>query len=211
LADCRGLCSTFHIPLIVEASGIGDQILNVTETDLAIAAALYPILVECARQTPARAMTYGALIDEAKARLPNDEAVQNAIPVSLGRRLDVVRMFLNKEALPDITVLVVNAETGEVGSAFGVDPDKVRAEVTAFDWSAVAEEFDLHISGLRKGIEAAKRPKISRDTAKQMMFEYGREHRAALPKDIGRKREAIIDLICAGNSAEDAFNLARGA
>jgi hypothetical protein len=185
--------------------------LNITETDLAVAAALYPILVECARQAPPRTLTYGALINEAKDRLPNDEAVQNAIPVSLGRRLDVVRMFLNKEALPDLTVLVVNAGTGEVGSAFGGDPDKVRAGVAAFDWSMVAEEFDLHISGLRKSIEAAEQPKISRDTAKQMMFEYGRVHRATLPNDIGLKREAIIDLICAGNSAEDAFNLAKGA
>ena len=185
--------------------------MNITETDLAVAATLYPILVEAARQTPLRALTYGALVNEAKDRFPNDEAVQNVIPVSLGRRLDVVRMFLNKQALPDLTVLVVNAGTGEVGSAFGADPDKVRAEVAAFDWSAVAEEFDLHISGLRKRIEATKRPKISRDAAKQMMFEYGRDHRATLPKDIGLKREAIIELICAGNSVADAFDLARGA
>lgn len=184
--------------------------MNITETDLSVATALYPILVECARQSPARVITYGTLIDEAKTRSPNDEAVQNAIPVSLGRRLDVVRMFLNNESLPDLTVLIVNAETREVGSAFGADPDKVRAEVAAFDWSAVAEEFDLHIFGLRERIDVPKRPKISRETAKQMMFEYGRDHRAALPKDIGLKREAIIDLICAGNSAEDAFNLTIG-
>jgi hypothetical protein len=123
-----------------------------------VAAAIYPILVECARKSPARTMTYGALANEAKLRLPNDEAVQKAIPVSLGRRLDVVRMFLDRESLPDLTVLVVNAGTGEVGSAFGANPDKVRAEVAAFDWSTVAEEFDLHISGLRKGIEAATPP-----------------------------------------------------
>ena len=84
----------------------------------------------------------------------------------------------------------------------------MRAEVAAFDWSTVAEEFDLHISGLRKGIEATKRPKITRDTAKQMMADYAREHRATLPKDIGRKRETIIEMICAGHSAEDAFGLA---
>jgi hypothetical protein len=183
--------------------------LNITETDLALAAALYPILVERARQTPARAMTYGALIDEAKVRFPNNEVVQNAIPVSLGRRLDVVRMFLNKEALPDLTVLVVNAGTGEVGSAFGADPDKVRAEVAAFDWSAVAEEFDLHISGLRKEIAVTKRPKIKRETAKVMMVDFYQQNRAFYPKDIGLKREAIIDLICNGNSAEDAFNQVR--
>ena len=184
--------------------------MTLTETDLAIAAALYPILVECARQSPARTMTYKALITEAKARLPNDEAVQHAIPVSLGRRLDVVRMFLDKECLPDLTVLIVNAGTGEVGSAFAADPNKARAEVAAFDWSAVAEEFDLHITGLQKGIEAAKRPKVSRDSAKQMMVDFARDNRATLPKDIGKKREEIIAMICAGQSAADAFSLAAG-
>lgn len=82
----------------------------------------------------------------------------------------------------------------------------MRAEVAAFDWSAVAEEFNLHIAGLRKGIEATQRPKITRDSAKEMMSEYARGHRAALPKDIGKKREAIIEMICAGHSAEDAFS-----
>ena len=182
--------------------------MNITETDLAVAAAIYPILVECARQSPVRTMTYGAVANEAKVRLPNDEAVQKAIPVSLGRRLDVVRMFLNRESLPDLTVLVVNAGTGEVGSAFGADPDRVRAEVAAFDWGKVAEEFNLHISDLRKRIEATKRPKISRDRAKQMMVDYARDRRAALPKDIGKKREVIIEMICAGHSSEDAFRLA---
>lgn len=184
--------------------------MTLTEYDLAIAAALYPLLVECARQSPARTMTYGALINEAKMRLPNNAAVQKAIPVSLGRRLDVVRLFLNRESLPDLTVLVVNAGTGEVGSAFGANPDTVRAEVAAFDWCTVAEDFDLHISGLRKSIEATKRPKITRDSAKQMMADYAREQRATLPKDIGKKREVIIELICAGRSAEDAFGLAGG-
>jgi hypothetical protein len=187
------------------------QNLNITETDLAVAAALYPILVECARESPARPMTYGDLINEAKARFPNNEVVQNAIPVSLGRRLDVVRMFLNKESLPDLTVLVVNAGTGEVGSAFGADPVIVRAKVAAFDWSAVAEEFDLHISGLRNDIAITKRPKISRGSAKVIMVDFYQQNRASYLKDIGLKREAIIDLICAGNSAEDAFNLARDA
>jgi len=182
--------------------------LKITETDLAVAAAIYPILVECARQSPARTMTYGALANEAKVRVPGDEAVQKAIPISLGRRLDVVRMFLDREALPDLTVLIVNAGTGEVGSAFGANPDKVRAEVAAFDWSAVAEEFNLHIAGLRKGIEATQRPKITRDSAKEMMSDYARDHRAALPKDIGEKREAIIKMISSGHSAEDAFRQA---
>lgn len=112
--------------------------MNITETDLAIASALYPVMVECARQSPPRKLTYGQLLDEAQERFPEIEAVQRAIPISLGRRLDVVRMFLNEHALPDLTGLIVNADTGEVGSAFGADPVHVREQVAAFDWSTVA-------------------------------------------------------------------------
>lgn len=84
----------------------------------------------------------------------------------------------------------------------------MRAEVAAFDWSAVAEEFNLHIAGLRRGIEATQRPKITRDSAKEMMSDYARDHGAALPEDIGKKREAIIEMLCGGHSAEDAFRQA---
>ena len=58
--------------------------MNITETDLAVASALYPVLVDCARQEPARKLTYGALLEEAKARFPSNHAIQMAIPVSLG-------------------------------------------------------------------------------------------------------------------------------
>lgn len=139
--------------------------MSITETDVEVASALYPVLVDCARKTPARKLTYGALLDEAKMRFPNNDAIQMAIPISLGRRLDVVRMFLDEQKLPNITSLIVNAGTGEVGSAFGANPEQVRAEVAAFDWSAVSEEFDLHIEGLRKRIEAHARPKINREAA----------------------------------------------
>lgn len=179
--------------------------MSVTETDLAVAAAIYPILVECAREKPTRTLTYGQLINEAKVRCPNEGAVHNAIPVSLGRRLDVVRMFLNEKSLPDLTVVVVNASTGEVGSAFGANPDVVRVEVSAFDWSSVSEQFTLHIAGLRKSAEARKRPKLTRDQAKAAMSSHYLEYSAAYPKEIIGRREEIIALICDGLPAEDAF------
>src|SRR5687768_11842992 len=179
--------------------------MNVTENDLTVAASFYPILVECARQSPPRKLTYGELIAITRDRFPNLEAVQTAIPVSAGRRLDVVRMFLTKEKLPDLTSLVVNADTGEVGAAFGADPETARAEVASFDWSAVAEEFDLHIAGLRKNLRAKSKPKVSRKDAVGLMWAYHRDHRVSLPKEIGTKREAIIDMICGGLSPEEAF------
>lgn len=185
-----------------------DHALNITETDLAIASALYTVLVGYVREAPERRLTYGALLNDAKARFPNSDPVRMAIPVSLGRRLDVVRMFLNEQKLPDLTSLVVNAGTGEVGSAFGGNPEQVRAEVAAFDWSAVSEDFDLHIEGLRKEIQARARPKLKRDAAKKVMFEYYRANASALPKDIKDQRDLIIQLLCDGLPADEAFESA---
>jgi len=182
--------------------------MNITETDLAIASALYPVMVECARQSPPTKLTYGQLLDEAQKRFPENDAVQRAIPVSLGRRLDVVRMFLNEHALPDLTSLIVNAGTGEVGSAFGADPVHVREQVAAFDWSAVSEEFDLHIEGLRKEAAARSRPKRKRDEAKTLMSAHYQQYRVALPKGIEAHRELIIELLVDGLSAEEAFEAA---
>ena len=182
--------------------------MNITETDLAVASSLYPVLVDCARQEPVRKLTYGALLEEAKARFPGNHAIQMAIPVSLRRRLDVVRLFLTEQKLPDLTSLIVNAGTGEVGSAFGANPEQVRAEVAAFDWSTVSEEFDLHIEGLRKGIAVRSRPKRTRDEAKKVMSAYYIENRAKLPKDIADQRELIIEFLCEGLSPEEAFQSA---
>ena len=179
--------------------------MNITETDLTIAAALYPVLVDCARQNPARKLTYGSLLEEAKARFPNLDAVQMAIPISLGRRLDVVRIFLDSQKYPNLTSLIVNADTGEVGSAFGADPERVRAEVGAFDWSSVSRDFDLHIAGLREAVSVRKKPKLSREEAKEAMALHYRKNQASYPKDVGKKREKIIEMIRDGFSAEDAF------
>ena len=182
--------------------------MNITETDLAIASALYPVMVECARQSPPKKLTYGQLLDEAQERFPEIEAVQRAIPISLGRRLDVVRMFLNEHALPDLTGLIVNADTGEVGSAFGADPVHVREQVAAFDWSTVSEEFVLHIEGLRNTAMARARPKRKRDEAKKLMSAHYQQHRAALPKGIEAHRELIIELLIDGLLVEVAFEAA---
>ena len=91
--------------------------MNILETDLAIASALYTVLVGYVREAPERRLTYGALLNDAKARFPNSGPVQMAIPVSLGRRLDVVRMFLNEQKLPDLTSLVVNVGPGKSAHA----------------------------------------------------------------------------------------------
>lgn len=182
--------------------------MNVTETDLAIASAIYPVLIDCARQSPPKTLAYGALLERARSRFPNIEAVQKAIPIGMGRKLDVVRMFLDERELPNLTSLVVNAATGEVGTAFGDNAERVRAEVASFDWSTVSEEFDLHIAGLRTKMETRPRPKLTREEAKALMFEYFRANSRSLPKIIGEHRETIIELISGGMAPDEAFEAA---
>ena len=185
--------------------------MTITETDLALAAALYPILVECARQTPVRKLTYGQLLNEAKDRFRNAHVVQTVIPRGLGRRLEVLCEFLRQQNLPDLTALIVNAGTGEVGSGFGPEPERVRAEVAAFDWTTVTDEFDLHISGLRDSINKPKKPKPSHDAATLMMAQYALDNRATLPKALTQQRDAIIEMIRTGKSPEEAFQTAASA
>ena len=67
---------------------------NTTDIDLLLAEIYYPILVTIAKSKGL--ITYKDLVDHAKKLHPNDLIVQNAIPVSTGRRLDAVRKFTSK-------------------------------------------------------------------------------------------------------------------
>jgi hypothetical protein len=79
---------------------------NITLNDVQLAAAYYPLLIDLAKHK--HCLTYGELVDQAKETYPDLEYVQNAIAVSTGRKLDVVRMFTNERELPDVTSLIIN-------------------------------------------------------------------------------------------------------
>lgn len=79
---------------------------NITLNDVQLAAAYYPILIDLAKHK--HRLTYGELVGKAKVIYPEKGYVQNAIPVSTGRKLDVVRIFTNERNLPDVTSLIIN-------------------------------------------------------------------------------------------------------
>ena len=89
---------------------------NVTLTDVQLASSYYPILVDIAKHK--HCLTYGELVERAKAEYPDRTVVQKAIAVSAGRRLDVVRMFTAERDLPDLTSLVISKGSGECGTGF---------------------------------------------------------------------------------------------
>lgn len=177
---------------------------DVTMTDIQLAAAYYPILIDLARHK--HCMTYGELVEKAKAEYPQRTEVQNAIAVSAGRRLDVVRLFTDERDLPDLTALIINKGSGECGSGYTqhYDPVQAREEVYARDWSNVSTEFDLYIESVQQQITPRK--KRSKKAAKDLMFTYYREDKATLPKSVHDSRDVIIELLMEGFSQEEAFS-----
>jgi hypothetical protein len=179
---------------------------DVTSVDVQLATAYYPLLVELARQQ--QCVSYGELVARAKVKYPGSPVVRKAIVVSTGRRLDVVRLFTSARTLPDLTSLVVDRGAGERGAGFapGLDPEGARGAVFAFDWTAVATEFN----GFAKRTEAAakRRKTVKESVALELMAAHYREHKDSLPPHIRERRDLIIELIMEGFTAEEAFERA---
>ncbi len=178
----------------------------VTTVDVQLARAYYPLLVEFAKLK--QRVTYGELVAKAKLAYPGTTVVQKAIVVSTGRRLDVVRRFTNERGLPDLTSLVVNQGSGErgVGVTRSLDPDATRDAMFDFDWSAVVTEFGGFI---KQAETAAKlRKTVKEPAALAAMSAHFREHQATLPARVREQRQAIVEMIMEGFSAEEAFERA---
>ena len=179
---------------------------NFTPTDLELAAAYYPILVELAQQR--RCLSYGELLSEAQRRYPDKPVVQRAIPVSTGRRLDVIRVFSEERNIPNLSALILNKERRESGSGFDrqADPKEVCEAVFAHDWSELTSEFDGYLTLQRRA--PAPRKKVSAATARTLMAQHYAVHKMSLPKDVVRHRELILELIEEGGTAAEAFDQA---
>jgi hypothetical protein len=177
---------------------------NTTLNDVQLGAIYYPILLDLARHK--HCLTYGELVKKAKELHPNVEYVQNAIPVSTGKKLEVIRLFTAERGLPNITALIINKSQGECGERFVGDPKQVRDDIFAFDWSGISDEFDMYIEDSEKTATPKKR--IKRDTAKKMMSEYYLANKAILPATITQFREEIISILMEGFHVEDAYKMA---
>ena len=122
-----------------------------TETDVALAIAYYPMLVEIsARQEK---ITFDQFVQNAKARYPKDQAIQNAIAISTGRRFEFVKFFTELNEFPDLSAWVVN-KAGKNSAAYSADYDpdvvfttRLSATVTVHNlnraFNALLDELDL--------------------------------------------------------------------
>lgn len=178
---------------------------NITLNDVQLAAVYYPILIDLARQK--QCLTYGDLVHRAKTLHPDTAYVQNAIAVSTGRKLDVVRLFTSERGLPDVTSLIINKARGECGNGVTeyFNPVKLREDVFAYDWSLVSGEFDIYIETTEQKVKPPVR--LSREEALSMTLAYFKANRVSLPKAISKHRDDIISLILDGYDTENAFKL----
>ncbi len=174
---------------------------NVTAIDLEVASVYYPILIANAKNRST--VTYGELVQLAKSLHPDNIIIQKTIPVSIGRRLDVVRIFTNELNLPDVTSLVINAATKVPTQPRLID---VQISVFAFDWTNVKTNFDGFIERIKISIKPRK--KYKEKEALELMSKHYHANKDSLPASVRERRELIIELIMEGFSAEDAFSQA---
>ena len=187
-------------------ASINNQYQNFTLIDVQLASAYYPILIDLAKHK--HCLTYTELVDRAKQEYPDRPAVQKAIAVSTGRRLDVVRAFTDKRDLPDLSALIISKGTGECGIGFtkSFDPVATREKVFAYDWAGVSTDFDGFIKITQAEIEPRKR--VKEPKALELMASYYKANKESLPKNVREWRELIVELIMEGFSAEAAFTQA---
>lgn len=175
-----------------------------TLLDVQLARLLYPLLIELATQRELR--TYSQLIDIAQARYPDDQRIQNLIPVRMGRILWVIYDFVAERGLPRLTLIIVSATDQYPGSAmWHHDCQAEQQRCFEFDWSTVDEAFDSYGHTSEKAVTPVKR--ISREQAKRLMSEHYAEHRQAYPTAITSLRETIIENIMNGMATEEAFQV----
>lgn len=177
--------------------------MKTTPTDIHLAHLFYDILIAHAQAYPGKAIRYKDLIGTAKVAHPNDEAVQMSIPVSLGRRLELIVQFTRENQLPPLTCVVVN-DTGRPGSSYKNIHGSWEADLDAvalYDWSAWAGRWNLFVEAEKKKTVPVKRR--TDDAARQLVhkeFQAGNLPRLELPA-----KEQLVEFLKDGLPFEDAY------
>ncbi|MEZ0324286.1 MAG: hypothetical protein ACAH95_00110, partial [Fimbriimonas sp.] len=135
--------------------------MRITPTDAHLARIYYDVLLEHARSHPGQAIRYKEVLERAKRTHPQDETVQSAIPVSMGRRLEVIVEFLREHQLPPLTCLAVN-ESRQPGASYRAVNGSWQADMAAVsthNWSQWQGRWDSHLEAARKAALPLKRRK----------------------------------------------------
>lgn len=144
---------------------------KITTIDVHLAQVFYEVLLDHARAAPGRSLRYKEALRRAKTIHVDDDVVQSAVPVSMGRRLDVIVQFVKEHQLPPLTCLAVN-ETGLPGASYKPVNRTWQADldaVAAFDWAPWQGRWNLHVAKEMKSVRPFQRRK--EEDASQMIFE----------------------------------------
>ncbi|MDA9349964.1 hypothetical protein N9R31_00795 [bacterium] len=188
---------------------------NPTPTDAVLAKCYYPMLCELAKQK--KELTFKEFVDAAKERYPNVEEVQNAIPVSTGRRFEYVRTYTTQHELPDLSAWVVS-QSGKFGDDFLRDfnPQEEREASSKINWDDYEGDWGEFVEQLVKSTIKVKR--IKKNEARSIMAKYANELRAKIEAHIPNPKKLryatlvtpfaapIIESLMEGYEVEVAFD-----
>jgi len=186
-----------------------------TPTDAVLAKHYYPMLCELAKQQ--KLTTFKEFVNAAKERFPNVEEVQNAIPVSTGRRFEFIRTYTKKYNLPDLSAWVTN-QSGLNSTQYLADfnPEAEREATQTIDWDDYAGEWNDFIGTLQKATIKVKRRKESEAIAIMATHALALRQKieASIPnpkklqysKLVQPFRAPILEGLMEGKDVEDVFD-----
>jgi hypothetical protein len=176
-----------------------------TSTDLHLARIYYDVLVDHAVACPGTALRYADVISQAQERHPADEALESAIPISMGRRLDVIARFVADHGLPPLTCLAVNA-SGKPGRSYKPVHGNWEADMLAVsrhDWSACRDRWDAYVhDGVRK---ARKLKRRSKEDAAQEYWNYWKNTLGGTIRFSEEEKQGVLAMLREGHTAQEAF------
>lgn len=185
-----------------------------TPTDAELAKCYYPILCELAKEQ--KELTFKEFVELAKDRYPNSEEVQNAIPVSTGRRLEYIRTYTKTHGLPDLSAWIVS-QSGTNSEAYLSDfnPIEEREASALVNWDDYEGVWGEFVEQLVKATIKVKRRK--ENEAESIMGAYATELRSKIEASIPNPkklkyatlvqpfRAPIVEGLMEGKDVEDVF------
>lgn len=192
---------------MADATQETDRILDpgmFTLNSLYLAKAYWPILMDVARSNQGKMegyllIQYRDLVETAKSRHPDDNVVQNAIPTSIGKKLDPINWFCSANKLPNLTCLAVNAR-GEPGVGYMRNKNwqmELR-EVAGYDWSSCEISFQTYI-GVQEQERIAKakqqRALMGESEARDLLWNWWKPKKVTYPAISHEQKEKIVMLI----------------
>lgn len=172
-----------------------------TLIDVAIARAVFPVLVDVAQADPAKTITFAQLIlDTREQQAGQEHPIHRQIAINMGRRLEALRGFTQPRGYPDLSCLVVSTNGGT--NPFP-DAEAMRAKARAFDWSQIAEAFLAEMDARTKALTPL--PTRTASQARDVMSAHYFEHKARYHPAIEDHRDEIIAALIEGQDPGEVF------